>query len=95
MIHQNKKFKVNVELNIISDRRCIKFVNSVKYLGVLITNDLFDDLDTDTFVIYTVLVILYVQNFITVQAKLKIFFFVRTACLGILFIYGVNSKSAD
>ena len=45
MIHQNKKFKVNVEPNIILDGRCIKFVNSVKYLGVLITNDLFDDLD--------------------------------------------------
>ena len=45
MIHQNKKFKVNVEPNIILDGRCIKFVNSVKYLGVLITNDLYDDLD--------------------------------------------------
>ena len=44
MIHQNKKFKVNVEPNIINGR-CIKFVNSVKYLSVLITNNLFDDLD--------------------------------------------------
>ena len=35
MIYQNKKFKVNVEPNIF-DGRCIKFVNSVKYLGVLI-----------------------------------------------------------
>ena len=95
MIHQNKKFKVNVELNIILDGRCIKFVNSVKYLGVLITNDLYDNLDINKhFVIYTVLVTLYVQNFIIVQAKLKMFFFVLTACLCILFIYGVNSKSA-
>ena len=45
MIHQNKKFKVNVEPNIILDGRCIQFVNSVKHLGVLITNDLFDELD--------------------------------------------------
>ena len=45
MIHQNKKFKVNVEPNIILDGRYIQFVNSVKYLAVLITNDLFDDLD--------------------------------------------------
>ena len=45
MIYQNKKFKVNVEPNIILDGRCIKFVNSVKYLGVLITDDLLDDLD--------------------------------------------------
>ena len=95
MIHQNKKFKVNVETNITSDGRCIKFVNSVKYLGLLITNDLYDDLDkTDTFVNYTVLAILYVLNFIIVQAKLKMFFFVLIACLYILFIYGVNSKSA-
>ena len=42
---QNKKFKGNIEPNIILDGRCIKFVNLVKYLGVLITNDLFDDLD--------------------------------------------------
>ena len=45
MIHQNKKFKVNVKPNIILDGRRIEFVNSVKYLGVLITNDLYDDLD--------------------------------------------------
>ena len=45
MIHQNRKFKANVEPNIMLDGRYIKFVNSVKYLGVLITNDLFDDLD--------------------------------------------------
>ena len=38
MIYQNKKFQVNIEPNIILDGRCIKFVNSVKYLGVLITN---------------------------------------------------------
>ena len=52
MIHQNKKFKVNVEPNIILDGRCIKFVNSVKYLGVLITNDLFDDLDINRHLCY-------------------------------------------
>ena len=34
-----------VKPNIILDGRCIKLVNSVKYLGVLITKDLFDDLD--------------------------------------------------
>ena len=45
MIHQNKKLTVNVEPNIILNGICIKFVNSLKYLGVLITNDLFDDLD--------------------------------------------------
>ena len=52
MIHQNKKFKVNVEPNIILDGRCIKFVNSVKYLGVLITNDLYDDLDINRLLRY-------------------------------------------
>ena len=52
MIHQNKKFKVNVEPNIILDGRCIKFVNSVKYLDVLITNDLFDDLDINRYLHY-------------------------------------------
>ena len=52
MIHQNKKFKVNVEPNIILGGRCIKFVNSVKYLGVLITNDLFDDLDINRHLCY-------------------------------------------
>ena len=45
MIHQNKKFKVNVEPNIILAGRCIKFVNSVKHLGILITNDLHNNLD--------------------------------------------------
>ena len=45
MIYQNKKFKVNVEPNIILDGRCIKFVNLVKYLGILITNDLHNNLD--------------------------------------------------
>ena len=52
MIHQNKKFKVNVEPNIILDGRCIKFVNLVKYLGVLITNDLFDNLDINRYLRY-------------------------------------------
>ena len=52
MIHQNKKFKVNVEPNIILDGRCTKFVNSVKYLGVLITNNLFDKLDINRHLCY-------------------------------------------
>ena len=52
MIHQNKKFKVNAELNIILDGRCIKFLNSAKYLGVLITNGLFDDLDINRHLCY-------------------------------------------
>ena len=95
MIHQNNNFKVNTEPSIKLDGRCIKFVNSVKYLGVLITNDLFDDLDINRDLCYLYwLVILYVQNLIIVQAKLKMFFFARTACLCILFIYGVNSNSA-
>ena len=95
MIHQNKKSKVNVEPNFILDGRCIKFVNSIKYLGVLITNDFFDDLDINRHLRYLYCVlILYVLNFIIVQAKLKTFFVVRTACLCTLFIYGVNSKSA-
>ena len=95
MIHQNKKFKVNVETNIILDDKCIKFVNSVKYLGVLIANDLFDDLDINRHLRYLYCIGNTLRSkFHNCSSQVKNVLFVRTACLCILFIYGVNSKSA-
>ena len=95
MIHHNKKFKVNIEPNIILDGRCIKFVNSVKYLGVLITNDLFDDLDINRLLGYLYCIGNTLRSkFHNCSSQVKDVFFVYTVCLCILFIYGVNSKSA-